>query len=308
MDYDAVMSVSFKDRHKAVLSIRHLLKNAAPEKIFVITPKRSFKYFSKINKNLILINENTLIPGVTLLDIKKYLLSLSPPNYMAGWYFQQFLKMAMCYHRDILEHYLIWDADTILLQPLEFFTNQGKILVTKAHEFHPPYFDVLFKILKEKRHVDFSFIAQHMMIKTAIMKELIGKIEKSPADNDAWIWKIIHSLSNRSDCPGFENSLKGLPEFSEYETYGNYIHNHYPETVEYRELAWHRDYAYKGHFPTDADLEKYTLHYCFIAFEAWYPVSVVEKIWSYIRFFLLALKLRKLKLKAECLIVRCFKK
>lgn len=61
------------------------------------------------------------------------------------------LKYQFAFHEPEDDYFLIWDADTIPLRKLEFFDGQGRMLLTKAEEYHPPYFQTYEKILGQPR-------------------------------------------------------------------------------------------------------------------------------------------------------------
>lgn len=273
--YDIVTCIGPRDRSLSHLSLKYLLVNTACRFIYIIAPQKILKSLRNFHQKVILVDETDVIPGLTSKDIARYLSQVSPSDRFAKWYFQQFLKMGICNRPDLMENYLIWDSDTILLRPITFFSDDRKTLFTKQlHKYRKPYFVTLHKILREQRRVDFSFIAQHMMINKQIMAEMINKIDVDSPFNSSWVWKILKSIFE-------ENSSRfspPIPEFSEYETYGNYITNNYPEMVEHRELPWLRDGSYIGHFPTVQDLDTFAKSYVFVAFETRYPFTPSEKI------------------------------
>lgn len=63
------------------------------------------------------------------------------------------------------------------------------------------------------------------MFKPAIMQELIKSIENSKVEGKTWIEKII----NACDC-------KDSPSFSEFETYGTYVWNKFPNMYRTQKL------------------------------------------------------------------------
>jgi hypothetical protein len=80
----------------------------------------------------------------------------------AGWLLQQFLKWS----GDTLtheEHFLVLDADTVLISP-QVFEVDGKIMFLHSDEHHQPYYDVFERIL-------------HCL--SQVIKLFLGKIESS---------------------------------------------------------------------------------------------------------------------------------
>ena len=184
----------------------------------------------------------------------------------AGWYYQQFLKMAYAYKSED-EYYLLWDSDTVPVREQTFFDGPKSFLDLKT-EYHKAYFDtigVLFPSIKKM--IRGSFISEHMMIKTEHMREMIDDISKSPCNGNSWIEKIINSIPER------ELAKSG---FSEYETYGNYVTCKYRN--EYLNRKWHslrfgELFFEKGRRMNDADMEWLGKYYDAISFEKFYGTS-----------------------------------
>jgi hypothetical protein len=291
--YDIVTCVGPCDRSFARISLRYLLANTKCRSIFIVAHQRTLNSLSDFDQKVVLVDEKSVIPGLISKDIARYLSQVNPSNRFAKWYFQQFLKMGICNRSDLHENYLIWDSDTILLHPLSFFSQDGKVLFTKSDEYHKPYFATLYKILKEPRRVNFSFIAQHMMIKKRIMAEMINRIKADSLCDGSWVWAILKSIfEGHTSC--LPPCSPPVPEFSEYETYGNYVTNNYPEMVKHRELPWLRDGSYIGHFPTIQDIDTFANDYTFVAFETRYPFTVPENLIYYSKQILKTIGVEKL--------------
>lgn len=144
----------------------------------------------------------------------------------AGWYIQQFLKME--YYKICKdEYYLIWDGDTIPIRYINMFNNESKPYFDVKTEYHKPYFITMKKIfpdLGKKR--SYSFISEHILIKTEIMKDLINRINNNTKiDGEKWYEKIINSIDI--------NDLR-YSGFSEYETYGTFTKEYYSKVYEVR--------------------------------------------------------------------------
>ena len=120
----------------------------------------------------------------------------------------------------------------------------GKPIFTKKKEHNQAYFDTLSKILELGEYADFSYIAEHMMFNKNVMMEMLGDIEESPIDGDSWYEKIINATD-----PTNVNS------FSEFETYGNFCLNHYPDMYATQVLNTFRKAGYiAGRFISDRKL------------------------------------------------------
>lgn len=163
-------------------------------------------------------------------------------------------------------HYLIWDCDTILLRDTRFFDTRGNALFERQREHHKPYFATLERLkipVSERevvhRAVDFSFIAEHMMVDSLRMQELITLIEST---HDKPFWQAI------LDCVSDEDL--GSSGFSEFETYGNFIACKYPHTL--ATTTRKRDRSARqilGDTPTNAQLRWYSKYYDVCSIESW---------------------------------------
>lgn len=263
MEYDVVMNVAAHHKNIAKLAIEYLRKNTTAEKLYIISTKDVLKSFAYMDDNLEihLIDEDKLIPGITLNAIKEYLLEHAGNAQQAGWYFQQFRKMAACYIPDICSHYLVWDADTILLEPISFFSEDAKVLINPEGEHHLPYFDTIQELLGIKHFAEYSFVCGHLMINTVYMRALIDATNAHVQSDQPWVWKIMDSIK--------PNDL-GNKGFSEFETYGNFVLNRHPESFALRPLRYLRFGAGKfGMRPSKFDLYYLSLSYAYASFETW---------------------------------------
>jgi hypothetical protein len=224
--------------------------------LHVITARENFGKFEKLLGPVNLIDQDTLIPGMKLADLKKFSLPGFPRG--AGWYFQQFLKLAFSFQNQDDDYYLIWDADTVPLRPFTFFDESGRMTFTTAEEEHAPYFDNYRNLLGEEPNREFSFIAQHMIVQKSVAREMLSRIETRFPGDESWAWKIVRNLEG-----------SGTNLFSEYEILGHFVKNHYPERTTYRSLSWLREGSIKiGGVPRAEDLRELARNYDFVAFES----------------------------------------
>ena len=278
--FDVVMPVTQEHNHIAFLSIRSLVRHISPRRIYVMTPESNFPFFKNLPGNcpVSLIDEDTLIPEITFSSIADFIEEAGEKRSRAGWYFQQFLKMSACFLPDITDYYLIWDADTIMLNPIRFLNDSGQTLIKPATEHNQPYFDTYHKLTGFHRSVNFSFINEHFFIKTEYMKELIAAIETNSAPEMTWVWAIMKAVEPRH--------LSGAG-FSEYETYGNFVNTVHPGAFAVRPLATIRYGARKfGLSPNQYDLYRLSLSYAYASFESWdtgKPLRIkAEKLLSFL--------------------------
>ena len=211
---------------------------------------------SCLGREVRVIPEDEFIVGMTLAQLRK----LSVPHFptAAGWYFQQLLKLQFAFVDTSDDYYLIWDADTVPLRPMTFFDASGRMLLAKTTEYHPAYFETYRRILGEEPNQEYSFITQHMLVQKSVAREMLARIEQHVKGEGNWAWKIMRSLPKSGD------NL-----FSEYETYGHYVKNHYPERVAIVERAWRREYKLKltRGTPSRSGIKKLARDLDYMAFE-----------------------------------------
>ena len=218
--YDIIIPTASKDVGFIHLVFEYIRKNLKEADIIYVITNRSC--FNKIQKydlkhfNVILLDENELIQSLSFERIQKILLS-QDVHIRVGWYFQQFLKMAFALTKYSKDYYLTWDSDTLPLNHISFFDDKERPLFTMKAEFNQPYFDTLQKLLGFGKLAPFSFIAEHMMFNSNIMKELINRIETNNSKGSDWVEKILFACTDLQE-----------PCFSEFETYGSYVWKFHP--------------------------------------------------------------------------------
>ena len=202
--------------------------------MIIIAPNTSNISIPNISSSII--NEDFLVPNDEIIKIFN-IRGINETNRI-GWYEQQFLKMSyslICKK----EYYLIWDADTIPIKKVNMFENRYPIFDIKS-EHHQPYFITIGHLLPNLRFSKFSYISEHMIIKTEFMKNLIEQIEKNTNIKGKNFWeKIIMSIDKK------EIIHSG---FSEFETYGSFVDTYYPNYYKHREWPSRRDMVkFYGH-------------------------------------------------------------
>lgn len=269
--YDVIICVGWKDVFVVKKTIEYVRKNLQADVIYLILNREDMCFFDVeycSRKNIVVIDEDKLINGVTLKAVAEAL-SGKKSSFSTGWYFQQFLKIGFSLSPYAKEYYLIWDADTLPLSHIPFEKN-GKLLYTMKKEYHKPYFDVIESLWGLKKQNDFSFIAEHMIIKTSIMKELISAIQ--PKNSNDWITCITKALP-----PDEQNC------FSEFESYGTYVNHYYPELYLGRTLnSWRNAGFVFGRNIRHKDIELLSIDFDLISLEAWcgkfFPTNLYGKM------------------------------
>lgn len=273
-EFDVVICTALKDCNVLKKSIFYIRKNISPQNIYIITDVRNFRRFNLI-KDIILIDENKLLPDLTFSKVKATIDDhLINKGY--GWYFQQFLKMGFALSEYAKKKYLIWDADTIPLNEITFFKDDRHILTAKK-EYHKAYFDTLERLIGYKKEFEKSFISEHMMVDVDIMKELIAQIENNKQiKGEKWFDKCIYAI-DKEEKNGF----------SEFETYGTYCIVNYPSLIETRTIQTYRGGSkiFSIYFNSD-NLDELAKEFDTISFEVnQFPIGGGKRIRQKIHYF-----------------------
>ena len=117
-----------------------------------------------------------------------------------------------------------------MLRKMKFISNENKYIINTSGGYYKPYFQTLknFELIKTN---NFSFISEHMIINSKIMKNLINLIEKKQPENLSWTKTLISNISQ-------DDLYRG--GFSEYETYGTYLSQYHPDSFITRKLKYCR--------------------------------------------------------------------
>lgn len=144
-----------------------------------------------------------------------------------GWYIQQFIKMTFANLCDE-EYYLLWDSDTVPVKNIQVFDNDGVPFLDTKTEYFKSYFDTIECLLPGLgKEYPRSFIAEHMLIKTSIMKSLLNDIMNNDRlVGDTPFEKIINTIN-------IEDLQKA--GFSEFETFGTYVYSKFRKEYRFRE-------------------------------------------------------------------------
>lgn len=135
----------------------------------------------------------------------------------AGWVYQQLLKLAS----DTLtsgNDYLLMDADTALMRPQVFRLGDRHVLL-HSDEFNAPYFEVCARLLGWPPRTLLSCVAHNMAISVPRLRALRAHLEQR--HGKPWHEAILAAVD-----------YSAISGFSEYELYGQWCLERYPETTE----------------------------------------------------------------------------
>ena len=155
-----------------------------------------------------------------------------------GWYLQQILKMyAGNIIPDILDYYLVIDADTLFLKPIHFFSDDNLHYHSSiSNQNHLPYFNHMYKlhpIFKKSYHL--SGISHHCMFNKLILNELFNFVEQFH-NNGKQFWQIFLEMIDKNDV-----LMSGA---SEYEIYFTYLILFYSNKFKMRHLKCIENISY----------------------------------------------------------------
>lgn len=168
----------------------------------------------------------------------------------AGWIFQQLLKLSGRVGR--AEHFLVIDADHILVRPHTFLDASGRTVLYRSEERYPPYYRKLRQLTGLRYHSPLSYVAHKMLFSRTQLAALRGLIEQR--SGLPWDRSILAALEpDEVSC------------FSEYETYGTFL----PDAAK-RHLPWrNRTLPYGKLLPYAELCRKYAGFHRALTFPEW---------------------------------------
>ncbi len=223
--YDVVMVIKAADWNLAKRNIKYIKKNLEPKHIIIIASSEIGKCI-RPDGFIRFADEDQLYEGLTFENVKRLLVERRMGISSAGWYFQQFLKLAYAYICKN-EYYLVWDADTIPLKKLSMTEPKtGKPYFDMKPEYVSAYFTSIHQLTGMEKAEPESFISEHMLFCTQIVKEMLAYIENNVSLGGIHFFeKIVNALPNVQERA-----------FSEFELYGTYCQYVYPDRYLKRHL------------------------------------------------------------------------
>lgn len=190
----------------------------------------------------------TLIPEESVLGFGPADIRYQPNGInRSGWIFQQLLKLVGTI--GTCEHFLVVDADHILLRPHTFLTADSKTVFYQSRECHLPYYRTLFRMTGQIFTDRLSYVDHKMLFSKTQLQILKTDIENHCGTT--WIQAILNHLDN-----------KEVSCFSEYETYGFL----FPHTRKKR-LPWrNKNLTIKSLLTYDELANRYSPRYLAVTF------------------------------------------
>jgi len=248
-------------RKRDIPTLRILVDRAASHlgasELHIITHRSNFGTFKSMPSFVRFHDQDSVIPGMTLESLRSRT-DIAAMPLAAGWYFQQLLKMSLREHFPEWKRFLIWDSDTLPLRQIEFFDTEGRLIFTRADEWHGPYFRSIENLLGIIPTCRQSFITQHIPVDVDILREIQSHIDSRFKGQKHWAWKIMENL------PPIDQNC-----FSEYETIAHYSLAVHPTRCVVRDLPWtrHGRQLVRSR-PNERKLDFLSQQYAFAAFES----------------------------------------
>lgn len=244
MLFDIVIPLGPNERCNILNQLTYVKKNVIGYRnIYIITNN-----YDDLKIDGCVIIDESIFP-FKMNDIGSFFKKYNNKKNRNGWYLQQLLKLyAGFVIEDILENYLVIDADVFFLKPINFFEDK-KYIFTHSNENHIPYFDHMARLHPSfSKKINVSGISHHMIFNTHIIKEIFSMVE-TLHNKPFWIM-FIESVNEHTKYD-IDREESGA---SEYEIYFNYIIHKHPDIVHIRSLKWeNKPSRYNINIPSDLD-------------------------------------------------------
>jgi len=181
----------------------------------------------------------------------------------AGWYLQQFLKLAAAAAPGA-DWRLVWDGDTLPLRPLRLLSDDSppRPLLAPRAARHPPYFRTIARLLGAGPLAPCSFIHEHLLMRRDLAAALLDALR---IGSEPWPLRVLAAIDDGDLMPS---------GFSEFETYGTFAYRRDPQHFRLRPLRSTREaMVVLGPRPTAANLAVLSRRLDLATFEARHRTS-----------------------------------
>lgn len=223
-----ICQVSTRDNIDIIIeNYKNFIKKYDNLSFYLICPKKDLQFFTKRLSiyNYHIVNEEKII---SFEDFKKKANSILIKSLFykkiqtrLNWYYQQILKLSfvISFIEEKNENIIIWDADTVLLKKINFFTNQKSIAFGSTAEFFKSYYETNKIILGKLPKYFVSSLTQFASISVKDNSNLVKDLKNTYPRNlneslPNWLTRIIFSSIIKAH-KNYNGSL-----FSEYELIG----------------------------------------------------------------------------------------
>lgn len=268
--YEMMIPVYWEQLDIIQWSIPYIKRFLNPLRIVLVGPE-SMREQIVLQEDMFYVDGNRLFQGMSKESVRSCIDSLIQQGGIkkygdrSGWYFQQFIKMIYSQYTNE-EEYLVWDADVVPINPVSFREEHDNknIFITGGKHHHLVYYDTMGRLFnKELRPVkEDTYVSHYMLVDSGIMREMIEKIQNNTSlKGDTWWEKILAAID-----------IGELQEagFSEFETYGEYVNEHYRDRYvmqdSIRKITNAR--AFLGNHPEEEQMQWAARDYDVLGFEA----------------------------------------
>ena len=224
------------------------------ERYRVIVPDHEVEIFRSKGSDQFLVEAESEFASEFSGSLWEAIQDINPKRY--GWYLQQLIKIEALRRLGCEgERGVIWDADTVPLRTINFYSSES-VHFFYGTEYHLPYFQTIDRLLELDKIVPYSFIAQSFPCEPRWVSTFCEEIESS--HQKPWWRAIIDSID-------FEQQSG----FSEYETLGTFVAHRYPDEWRWIESPWERKGYTRFGSPEHAtfDSARFDHQLAFVAFE-----------------------------------------
>lgn len=204
--------------------------------------------------------------GLDRTEIERFLASRGADPRRAGWYLQQFLKLAAAAEPGPSWR-LLWDGDTLPLRPLRLLSDESppRPLLAPRGGHHPPYLRTIERLLGAGSLAPHSFVHEHLLLRHDLVVALLDAIRARAASGVPWPAHVLDSIDPRD--------LR-RSNVSEFETYGTFVHRRDRSHFAVRPLRSTRDaMIVLGPTPATAGLQGLSRRFDLATFEARHRTS-----------------------------------
>lgn len=137
-----------------------------------------------------------------------------------GWYVQQYIKL---FQQVTSDHFLVVDSDILFNKKIEIITDYKPNFFFGRDQYNEAYFRFMKRILNLDKVYNFSFINEIMYFKREYIDFMLHILKM---DSNQFFDKSVDILNDMNHDAGL----------SEYELYGNFVTEYFPESYNYKKI------------------------------------------------------------------------
>lgn len=225
MTYDILVSHGPSDDDILPYTISQIRKYVKDfRNIYIVSHDAEIDLFNEdVFKGTKVIDEKTF--PFSIKDVDKF---IQTPKRNA-WYFQQLLKLyASLVIEEILDDYVVVDADTLFLKDISFKSGE-RYMVNMGDEHHIPYFEHMKRLHPSfEKMVKLSGITHHMIFNRTIVIEMMNLVERHHNSTPFWEVFLKEVVPEQRHGSGA----------SEYEMYFNYMLKNHKDKIIPRKIKF----------------------------------------------------------------------